>query len=162
METKLNPHLDNFPNRLTSSLQHGGVVYNSLAIQDWMWRRASGQCIRQLMRAYKRRGILKILYSQRCYCLDVALFQIKKHCHRRYKYTVQRVRRRQDHIKHAKLAEALLQDPNCNFWSEVHRDSLVTKNISISSCSKCFRFWQHWQLIHQQPFQPLQKYCWIT
>ena len=26
IETKLNPHLDNFPNRLTSSLQHGGVV----------------------------------------------------------------------------------------------------------------------------------------
>ena len=33
------------------------------------------------------------------------------------------MRRRQDHIKSAKLAEALLQSPNCNFCSEVHRFS---------------------------------------
>ena len=47
----------------------------------------------------------------------------KKHCHPRYKYAVRPVRRRQDHIKSSKLAEALLQSPNCNFCSEVHRFS---------------------------------------
>ena len=51
------------------------------------------------------------------------LFQIKKHCHHQYKYAVRPVRRRQDHIKSAKLAEALLQSPNCNFCSEVHQFS---------------------------------------
>ena len=49
------------------------------------------------------------------------LFQLKKHCHRRYKYAVRRVRRRQEHIRCEKLAEALLQDSNRSVWSEVHR-----------------------------------------
>ena len=49
------------------------------------------------------------------------LFQLKKHYHRRYKYAVRRVRRRQDQIKRTKLAESLLKDPNRGFWSEVHR-----------------------------------------
>ena len=48
------------------------------------------------------------------------LFQLKKRAHRRYKYAVHRVRRRQEHIKQMKLAEALLKDPTHNFWTEVH------------------------------------------
>ena len=44
------------------------------------------------------------------------LFQLKKHAHRRYKYAVRRGRRKQK-----RLAEALLNDPNRNFWSEVRR-----------------------------------------
>jgi len=51
------------------------------------------------------------------------LFQLKKRAHRRYKYAVRRVKWREDHIKQMRLAEALLNDPNRNFWSEVHRCS---------------------------------------
>lgn len=51
------------------------------------------------------------------------LFQLKKLAHRRYKYAVRRVRRRQEHLKRTRLAEALLNDPNRKFWSEVRRFS---------------------------------------
>ena len=59
------------------------------------------------------------------------LFHIKKHCHCRYKYSVRRVRRRQDHIKSAKLAEALLQNHNRNFWSKVHQFSGNKKHLYL-------------------------------
>ena len=49
------------------------------------------------------------------------LFQLKKRAHRRYKYAVRRARRREEHTKQTKLAEALLNDPTCKFWSEVRR-----------------------------------------
>jgi len=48
------------------------------------------------------------------------LFQLKKHAYGRYKYAVHRVRRRQEHLKQMKLAEALLKDPTHNFWTKVH------------------------------------------
>ena len=49
------------------------------------------------------------------------LFQLKKLAHRRYKYAVRRVRRREEYAKRARLAEALLNDPSRSFWSEVQR-----------------------------------------
>ena len=49
------------------------------------------------------------------------LFQLKKRAHRRYKYAVRRVRRRAEHIKCDRLAEAMLNDPNRGFWSEARR-----------------------------------------
>ncbi len=51
------------------------------------------------------------------------LFKLKKLAHRRYKYAVRRVRRREEHIKRSRLADALLSDPNHSFWSEVHRSN---------------------------------------
>ena len=41
--------------------------------------------------------------------------------HRRYKYAVHRVWRKEEYFKRTRLAEALLSDPNCNFWSKVRR-----------------------------------------
>ena len=49
------------------------------------------------------------------------LFQLKKCAHRRYKYAVRQVRRKEEYLKQTRLAKALLNDPNRNFWSEVHR-----------------------------------------
>ena len=49
------------------------------------------------------------------------LFQLKKLAHRRYKYAVRRVRRREEHIKCSRLAEAMINDPNRSFWSEAQR-----------------------------------------
>ena len=49
------------------------------------------------------------------------LFQLKKLAHRRYKYAVRRVRRREEYAKRVRLAEALLNDPSRSFWSEVQR-----------------------------------------
>ena len=59
------------------------------------------------------------------------LFQLKKRAHRRYKYAVRRVRRRQEHIKQMKLAEALLKDPTHNFWTEVHSFAGPCKPLTV-------------------------------
>ena len=58
------------------------------------------------------------------------LFQLKKLAHRRYKYAVRRVKRKQEHIKRAKLAEALLKDPTRDFWSEVRHSSGSSRSSS--------------------------------
>ena len=45
----------------------------------------------------------------------------KKLAHKRYKYAVCRVGKREEHLKSTRMAEALLDDPNCNFWPEVRQ-----------------------------------------
>ena len=52
----------------------------------------------------------------------------KKHAHRRYKYAVRRVRRKEEHLKRTRMTEALLNDPNSNFWSEVYSVRRFSKN----------------------------------
>ena len=49
------------------------------------------------------------------------LFQLKKLAHRRCKYAVLPVRRKEEHIKCSRLAEAMINDPNRSFWSEARR-----------------------------------------
>ena len=48
-------------------------------------------------------------------------FSLKRRAHRRYKYAVHQVRRKEEYLKQRMLAEAMLNDSNCNFWSEVRR-----------------------------------------
>ena len=59
------------------------------------------------------------------------LFQLKKRAHRRYKYAVHHVKRREGHIEQVRLPEALLNDPSRNFWSEVHRFSGSQRASSV-------------------------------
>ena len=47
-----------------------------------------------------------------------------------YKYAVCRVRR-QEHIKQMKLAEALLKDSTCSFWTEVHSFAGPRKPLTV-------------------------------
>ena len=61
------------------------------------------------------------------------LFQLKKRAHRRYKYAVRRVRRKEEYLKRTRLAEALLNDPNRNFWSEVRRFVGHHKSVPTSA-----------------------------
>ena len=51
----------------------------------------------------------------------VFCFSLKRHAHRRYKYAVHQVRRKEEYLKRIRLAEAMLNDHNRNFWSEVRR-----------------------------------------
>jgi len=48
------------------------------------------------------------------------LLQLKKLAHKRYKDAVRRVGKR-EHLKNTRMAKVLLDDPNCNFWPEVHQ-----------------------------------------
>ena len=67
-----------------------------------------------------------LVLSQLVFC-----FSLKTACaHRRYKYAVPRVRRKEEYLKQTRLAEALLNDPNCNFWSEVCRFVGHHKSVS--------------------------------
>ena len=58
------------------------------------------------------------------------LFQIKKSSKSRYKYEVRRLKRRKEHIRRMKIAEALTHSKNmAEFWRQVRA---VTKKSSTS------------------------------
>ena len=58
------------------------------------------------------------------------LFQLKKHAKQRYKYEVRRLQHRQEYLRHECMAEALLRDPTCDFWSEVGKSCGKTSATS--------------------------------
>ena len=56
------------------------------------------------------------------------LFQIKKNAKSRYKYQVRKLKRREKHIRNQKLLNSFLKSNPTEFWREVKRAQMSSKN----------------------------------